>query len=398
GNGEAVEVPPEWAGQLTDQFAKVLKKGCDEDGVMIAPVLPNRIVKTGRGLQLWFDFAPVSFKAVKMVETVAKALCDAYEKFNDEYAPLELDRTSSMDIAGFKRMPGSYNWAVPVGGGKYYKVRQQKRPGRKDQTIEDMMAALGLKVYSAEERAAWKEKHAVSSDTKTLKTSTAGTEAAGIKTEEPVKAEKIKAKRKNIRSRKSAYAMLDVLLENAKYTDERNNYAFIAGTVALEAGMDVSAYLHELNKKFYDPLPARELEKTARSAASGRYHYALKTIAARLRLEISLFGNGESGAFVPNDIRNKKRAERRKQRNEKVMALLAGGLSITETAEKAGLCRSTVRKIRERMRALKNAISERNARSKKLFRETFIPRAVSCIENRYEDKDRVYAVPLFLTP
>lgn len=76
--------------------------------------LPNYVVYTGRGLQMWWQFEPnivtecylAKFNAVK--ENWINQFEQALMGFHAEY-PLNVDRGASKNNMGLVRMPGSYN-------------------------------------------------------------------------------------------------------------------------------------------------------------------------------------------------------------------------------------------------------------------------------------------------
>lgn len=369
--GNIQEMPPELAQQLSDIFAKILIKGCDENGELIAPILPNFIVKTGRGLQLWFTFSPVMFPAVGMVKSVAEALCDVYKKVGEKYAPdLELDRASSLNLSGFKRLPGTYNSVAK------YKVTKQKGKGKDNQTIEDMMSALGIRVYTKEEREIYKVKH-----------------KAKHKSFKAVIAETKKAD--NPALKKRAEKLLNLFYDEAlgRPESDRNCFLFAAGAVANEAGIDISTYLKELNGRFAEHLSAREVSKIARSAAKGDYHFRTASIAQNFGIseeKLKEYGLSLKGAWVSNEERTKARKEKRDKRDTKIINLLFTGKKVSEVARKVGVCRKTVRDIRQRFEEKTALLKKRADKCRDNFLSLFTP----VIKGQYfcEDRDRAYAL------
>lgn len=74
---------------------------------------PNTIVKTGRGLQLWWAIKPLSAAKLKNIyKETAAYLCDQLdEKISKQYYLnfLRVDRAASLKMAGYFRLPGTYN-------------------------------------------------------------------------------------------------------------------------------------------------------------------------------------------------------------------------------------------------------------------------------------------------
>ena len=73
----------------------------------------NTIVKTGRGLQLWWAIKPLSAAKLKNIyKETAAYLCDQLdEKISKQYYLnfLRVDRAASLKMAGYFRLPGTYN-------------------------------------------------------------------------------------------------------------------------------------------------------------------------------------------------------------------------------------------------------------------------------------------------
>ena len=76
------------------------------------PLLPNTIVRTGRGLQLWWAIKPISYKASRKYNIVRDQLIEDVEELLrgiPSLGVLQLDPAPSHNAAGLFRLPGSYN-------------------------------------------------------------------------------------------------------------------------------------------------------------------------------------------------------------------------------------------------------------------------------------------------
>lgn len=75
--------------------------------------MPNTVVYTGHGIQLWYHLKSVSAKLYKIVSKIAEALCKKYQEFISDspmaYADLEVDIAASVRCCGLFRLPCSYN-------------------------------------------------------------------------------------------------------------------------------------------------------------------------------------------------------------------------------------------------------------------------------------------------
>lgn len=341
------EDPVEWVQQMADRLEKILINGCDENGeILDVKVLPHMVVKTGRGLQLYFRIKPVYYPAASMVRKAAEALCDEYDHICEKYGTnLTVDRRASMDIAGFKRFIGSYNSrAVDHDGRWRYHVtkRVSKIISQEPADIKTLFGLLGLRLFTDEEKAACKKNRE-------------------------------KAERK--------HRYTDRGLRFTKFFNDyarnifagcRNYFIFYASTMAKEAGMDVYDYAMELNKKMPHPLSDREVEKTAKSVINHDYHPTNRNISQMFGFtdeELSEYGLSAEGKYVKNEDRKAACLAKRKMRDERVIRLLRQGKSITETSEIMGLCRATVRRIKDRFHEAIERIKDRNLSCRKSMHE-----------------------------
>lgn len=363
------DMPCEWVQKLADDTAKLLLKGCDEDGVILdLPVLPQMIVKTGRGLQLYFHIEPVYFPAASMVAQAAGVLCDFYDKFMKENQPdLEVDRAASLNIAGFKRMPGSFNskatdkdgrWGYPV------KAFKSKAVSQEPVKIETLFEKLGIPVYSKEEREEYnKEK------------------------EERERRNSVKKTEKDDRCRSTykpqrSYKLAEFFPDYAPnvFHGKRNDFLFMAGTIAYEiydTTEEVRTYMQGISSLYAEPLPDSEVEKTVRSVLKGCYHYRTSRIIGDLKLkldDLAPYGITSLDSYS-HKARDNERREKKAALAEKIAGLLSDGLSITAAAQEAEVCRKTVRNVRDMLIRNKKEhnekIKERNLNSKESFDSLF---------------------------
>lgn len=89
---------------------------------------PNTIVKTGRGVQLWYAIEPVSRWKVQQYEAVRESLIEAVQQILTDQAALsglELDRGATHNAAGVFRLPGSYNSKTGARG-TFYRLHDDR--------------------------------------------------------------------------------------------------------------------------------------------------------------------------------------------------------------------------------------------------------------------------------
>jgi len=73
---------------------------------------PNTIVKTGRGLQIWWAINPVSYKAKSVYDKVRKYIISRLDEVlsnEDTLKMFNIDKSASNNYVGLFRMPGSIN-------------------------------------------------------------------------------------------------------------------------------------------------------------------------------------------------------------------------------------------------------------------------------------------------
>lgn len=354
-------------------FTKMLINGEDDKKNPFTDILPNFIVLTGRGLQLWFLIDPVYGKGLSMVRQTAKKLCDVYEALAAKYCPiLEVDRNASTNITGAKRMWNTKNsraLSEKKDGTYGYTVRRRmSRAVRKPYDIKDIMHSLNIPVYA---------------EMKSAKT--------GDGQSQFIKLQSKKRHYNNGNGTARSKRLLNYLSTKAESIQRgmRNNFLFYAGTLAVEAKRDTEKTLYGLNSALTEPLSDTEVAKTAHSASRGIYHYATETIVKSLggtEEEIRPFSLSFSahGSWISNDEKKRKRAEKRDKRNKKVLEHLSAGKSIKAVSELTGLCRATVARIKAAFLKKMDELKERNKKIKEnllsLSKDVTDTKAIPCVD------------------
>ncbi|MCD8125134.1 MAG: hypothetical protein LUE23_08910 [Lachnospiraceae bacterium] len=100
-----------------NQFLPLLLAASDESakGTVSYVPMPNLVVYTGRGLQLWYYLVPASAKLTFLWEMVARELTDRMKKLAKQVG-FKVDKKASTNPAGLFRLPGSYHPGVGVYG------------------------------------------------------------------------------------------------------------------------------------------------------------------------------------------------------------------------------------------------------------------------------------------
>jgi hypothetical protein len=80
--------------------------------------MPNSIVRTGRGVQLWWailpcyggaDYGISLYHHNKIKSTFISHIARLIEEYGEELEGLDVDRGASSNPVGYFRLPGSYN-------------------------------------------------------------------------------------------------------------------------------------------------------------------------------------------------------------------------------------------------------------------------------------------------
>lgn len=375
--------PCEWVQPMAERLCKLLLRGCDKNGELLksatvddilnviseedVEILPSSIVLTGRGLQLHFAIKPVPAKLRWKVELVCKRLVEIYEGVCAKYEPdLEVDRAASMRLGGYTRMPGSYNTKATGADGGYFLCTEKKSRIVKDEvSIEDMINALGLREQIRPKK----------ETKKNVEDTSASTADEKEKTENASMEDTVKNGRAEVYENLRADRFFRLFEDMADGMEEgnRNTLLFYAGTVANEAGLNVTEYLQSLNARFAEKVPERELNRTAKSAASGKYHIKTTTILERIGFsdkniedieKVREYGLSMNGAFIKNEKRHKLSVQRKAKRDLEISRLLKEGLSVSAIVRELGVCARTVRKVRDYAKEMTEKIKVRNLRIK----------------------------------
>ena len=283
--------------------------------------IPNTIVYTGRGVQLWFCIEQISYKRLDIYETITGELIDQVGRLltdhPDTLEGLTLDAGASRNAAGLFRAPWSYN-------------RKAKTRAEfiilHDDYIEPMEAAREIR-----------EK--LKSTGKVINYRTAATRA-------------------NIHALKRQRSLINLvkLRQERGETIQRNDIllciSYIWGKICLD-DMEIIEHVKSVNRLFNNPMTNKEIQQTLKTALVKRYKAKNETI-------IEFLGITEEEqneiSFYPGGRREKERAKKREEketRDKQILNMYEAGETQEDIARKLNISRGTVCNVLERNHARK---------------------------------------------
>lgn len=297
-----------------DNLVQELLHNDDED-----LLIPNIIVATGRGLQLWFTHVPLSAQSNRWTwDGVVRRLCDKIESVienspEDPYEGcryLKVDRTASMNPAGLFRLPGTKNMAVRKT--VCYTVVSSHR-------------------YTLAELKAFAAAHKLPSHRQTYKV------AGDI----PAWAVGMMDKLASLRSAR----------DSSVGEETRNNYCFAYYCMANTAGNDDSTsweLLNRFNSGFKKPMTERELLRCTVTARRKEYKLSMRKIIAMLGIseeEIDEFGFTSGTKTAEKMHLRRKRVQEKALLEKAVIRDIRAGATYAELMQKHGISRQRLLRI-----------------------------------------------------
>ena len=293
---------------------------------------PNSIVRTGRGVQLWWAIKPCHASCRYYYDQIKTGLIDRFEmllgEYSEQLAGLELDRAASINPVGYFRLPCTYNTTA-----KRYSSLQVLHSDRYD-THE---LAGYIRPLPAQDRPE--------------------------KPTEPVAMQKcdlivLHNAYSTGANRVMQLVKLRNLRDNEVGAETRNNLCFSVYN-ALRMSFDHDEAIERLrayNSGFKQPMSEQELQHTICSAVrKGGYKYTNARLIELLEItpeEQDAIGlHPFTGKYRPwsharpNATRDAVRKARREGRDAQIIAMHQNGISQAETARQLGLSRNTVARV-----------------------------------------------------
>ncbi len=296
---------------------------------------PNSVVKTGRGVQLWWAIKPCHASCIFYYNQIKTGLMDHIDAMLEEYSEFEalrVDRAASSNAVGYFRLPCTYNTKAKRFGG--LQILHKQRYDTRE--LEGYVYPLP------------REKRRTAHLNGQQK-------AIPMQQGDIIVLHKLFTTGAN---RVMQLVNLRNLRNNDVGSETRNNLCFSVYN-ALRMSYDhdeAMARLRAYNSGFKKPMSEAELEHTICSAArKGGYKYSNAKLIEFLEItpeEQDAIGlHPFTGRYKPwshskpNAARDAVRKALRDDRDSKVIAMHEDGISQAETARKLGISRNTVARI-----------------------------------------------------
>lgn len=313
---DAHGVPMKYVDEILDKLETGLMYGIFYDEVL---PMPNTIVRTGRGLQLWWNIEQMPISLLFIWKKVAEAFCDEIEGFikdnTDKFPGVCLDRAASCNPSGLFRMPGSYNTAARKAGSFevlhidqfdpvwHYDMHMKKEEGKGNGGSSSGMA--GGKVL-ADNRA------------------------------------------------KQLSALLEIRGRNVK--GFRDLFCFCLACIYSRVLDRDAVYekVRDMNASFLEPLPERELKSSMSSVLSRPHAISNKALIEKLSIskeEQELTGIGLSKRVLAR--------EKKKERDRKIGELTRQGKPNTAIAAIVGCAKSTVTAVQKKLGLVRAGLAKK---------------------------------------
>ena len=295
---------------------------------------PNSIVRTGRGVQLWWAIKPCHSACLYYYNQIKTGMLDHFENMISEYSEmegLEIDRAASSNVVGYYRLPCTYNTTAKKFGS---------------------LQVLHTERYDTHELAGY---------ITPLPRENRPVRAPGAQKAIPMEQGDIIVLHNYYTTganRVIQLIKLRNLRNNEVGAETRNNLCFAVYN-ALIMSFDHDEAMERLrsyNAGFKKPMTDSELAHTVCSAArKGGYKYTNAKLIELLKIteeEQDAIGlHPFSGTYKPwshakpNATRDAVRKAVKDDRDNKIIAMHLEGLSQAETARQLGISRNTVAKV-----------------------------------------------------
>ena len=310
------------------------KRDLWSDGIIPTP---NSIVRTGRGVQLWWAIQPCYggqeygislYHHNKIKRTFIAHIERLIEEYEEELEGLGVDRGASSNPVGYFRLPGSYNAKAQCYTS--LAVLHEERYDQRDLTNIEAPEIRATKNASA------KYVPLLETDRRVLQ----NYESTGVRRVIQL------VKLRNLRNNEAGSESRDYF-NFSVYNALRMTYDH----------EDAMARLRDFNAGFKEPMSDGELENCVSSAnEKGGYKYTneklieLLDVTPEEQQAIGLFPARGFRRSKPNASRDEARKALKEDRDNKILALIKKGVSQAETARILGIGKNTVGRVLKRIK------------------------------------------------
>lgn len=303
---------------------------------------PNSIVRTGRGVQLWWaivpcyggrDYEKSRYYHNKIKNTMIDYIASLLQNYEEELVGLDVDNKASSNLVGCFRLPYSYNTTAKRHGS--LEVLHTKRYDQRDLI---RMESFRPTIKTSSKAAHSKPRYVpmLESDRFVVR----NFESAGVRRVLQL------IKLRNLRNKNVG-------------VEDRNDFNFSVYN-ALRMTFDhdqAMVRLKAYNSGFKVPMTDRELENCICSAHDkGGYKYTNEELIRLLKITpeeqvvIGLFPVSNKYKKKPNASRDEARRALKEDRDYKILEMVEKGISQAETARILGIGKNTVGRVLKRLR------------------------------------------------
>ena len=301
---------------------------------------PNSIVRTGRGVQLWWAIVPCYggseygislYHYAKIKNTFMGHINALLGEYGELFGSLRIDRGASTNPVGYFRLPGTYNTTA-----KCYSSVEVLHSERYDQRELTKTERSEREIPSEDVSSTTQYVPLLDSDKFVLR----NFQSAGVCRVLQL------IKLRNLRNNDVGSEMRDYF----------NFSVYNALRMSFTHGQAM-ARLNVFNMGFKEPMTDRELQNCISSAKEKEgYKYSnvrlieLLEITAEEQEAIGLFPAGSKRRSKPNASRDAVRKALKEDRDNKIIELTGKGISQAETARILGISKNTVGSVLKRLR------------------------------------------------
>lgn len=271
--------------------------------------MPNLIVKSGRGLQIWWSIMPISYKLKALYIATENHIFELLTSILTDYrCKLHIDHAASKNVAGIYRYPGSYNTSTGTWGTyellhtDYLDVINYVNANalhtNTSQRIPIVRADIDTDIYIASDR------------------------------------------------ERALFQLVQLRQGNGKVI-ERDLFLFSLYCIwskCITTHDEIMDHLYKLNRTFNKPMSPTEIQRYMSTASRKRY----KLTNAKMIDILSISPEEQSVIGIYTSQRSQDRALRRKrkeERNQQVLKYASQGKSTREIAQLLGCSHQTVSRV-----------------------------------------------------